>query len=142
VKRFNSAGGHKWELGFLANGTNVNNYAYVHVKTSVIKNNVMSRFRYEGFGYSQNIIESVMVVYTYTGQTTPYDPTYFRGGNNSALGFVNCYYSADGYLVLVIQFNANPYTGGWLSCVAGGSHYTTDVNILAYTHSNSTSGAY
>jgi len=142
VKRFNSALGHKWELGFLSNGSNANNYAYIHVKTSVIKNNVMSRFRYEGFGYSQNIIESMMVVYSYTGQATPYDPTYFRGGNNSAYGFVNCYYSTDGCLVLVIQFNANPYTGGWLSCVAGGSHYTTDVNVLAYTHSNSLSGVY
>ena len=132
--------GYRFDLGFFPSPSNT----YQHFKTDVVKGNHMVFFEYKGYSYSSGgAVLTAMTVYTYTGAGAPYDPRYTRYGHDTANGFVNCYYSSDGYLVLVLKTNhVNGYTGGWMWAQSGHNFTDSNVRMLAQTSTSSNSGAY
>lgn len=132
--------GYRFDLGFFPAPSNT----YQHFKTDVQKANYMVFFEYKGYSYSSDgAVLTAMTVYTYTGSGGPYDPRYTRYGHNTANGFVNSYYSSDGYLVLVLKTgHTNGYTGGWMWAQSGNSFTDSNIRMLAQTSTSSNSGAY
>jgi hypothetical protein len=132
--------GYRFDLGFFPAPSNT----YQHFKTDVEKANHMVLFEYKGYSYSsEGAVLTAMTVYTYTGASGPYDPRYTRYGHNTANGFVNSYYSSDGYLVIVLKTNhTNGYTGGWMWAQSGNSFTDSNIRMLAQTSTSSNSGAY
>ena len=132
--------GYRFDLGFFPAPSNT----YQHFKTDCQKSNHMLFFEYKGYSYSSGgAVLTAMTVYAYTGTSGPYDPLYTRYGHNTANGFVNCYYSSDGYLVLVLKTNhTNGYTGGWMWAQSGNNFTDSNIRMLAQTSTSSNSGAY
>ena len=142
----NSQTAYRWNLGWFCRPSGGSNNTYVHVKTDIQNSHgVMVKFEVNGYGYSDKNVYGSLTVYTYAQQNTPFTPTYVNWGS-SAWGISNCYYSAGTpYLVVVLKVT-NSYQGGFLyaqSGGVGGAHPSgNDINVLAYTTSASTSGAY
>jgi len=132
--------GSRINLGFVgAVGTSK---PYVHLKTNVGgSDNLMCKFEYNGYTYSNKNVHNSVTFYTYESQSTPYDPRLRNWGDTSG-GIVNYYYSSDDYVVIVVQ-TSTQYTGGFLYFQSGRSHAKHDVQIVAYTsNSSSSSGVY
>jgi hypothetical protein len=129
--------GARVNLGFFgAGGAN-----YCHVKTSAGANGErMHKFEYNGYTYSSLNVHNSVTLYTYAPQSTPYEPSLVNWGETTG-GIVNYYYSSDDYLVIVLQTSA-AYTGGFLYHQSGRSHTNYDIDVLAFTSTTSTSGAY
>jgi len=138
VRQDNS--GYLFDFGFHQAPANT----YQHFKWNITKYNIMVRFKYEGFSYSSNgPVLSQMTVYTYTGSGGPYDPRYHKYGYSTSLGWNNCYYSSDGYLVTVLYTgHTSGYTGGWLWASNGVNFSQSNIDLLAKTSTSSNSGAY
>jgi hypothetical protein len=132
--------GYRFDLGFFPGPTNT----YQHFKTDIEKANHMVFFEYKGYSYSSGgSVLTTMTVYAYTGTSAPYDPIYTRYGHNTANGFVNCYYSSDNYLVLVLKTGHTAgYTGGWMWAQSGHNFADSNIRMLAHTSTSSNSGAY
>jgi hypothetical protein len=100
----------------------------------------MHKFEYDGYSYSSLNVHNSVTLYTYAPQSTPYEPSLVNWGETTG-GIVNYYYSSDDYLVIVLQTSA-AYTGGFLYHQSGRSHTNYDIDVLAFTSTTSTSGAY
>ena len=125
-------------LGFVGAG---NSNAYHHLKTNIASNsNVMLKFEYNGFTYSDLNIHNSVTFYTFHGQNTPYQPSLVNWGESGG-GIVNYYYSSDSKVVIVCQ-TSGQYTGGFLYVQTGRSHAQHNIAIAAHTSTSSTSGAY
>lgn len=126
-------------LGTVQNGGS----AYIHVKMSVHRSQErMVLWRLTGFYPYNAYAESYMGCYAYQAQPSqPYGQLISNQGNQPAAN--NMYYSSDGYVVLCINW-AQSYTGVNIELIASGQNYgfVDDSSILAYTHSNSTTGVY
>lgn len=141
--RFNSRWGSSANITVYP-GIPSNTSIYTHVKTTQHYTSAhMTMWKCEGYrAYSENVV-STFGCYTYPdAPSAPYLMQIQRlhGGSN---GFVNGYYSSDGYLVLVVSWPTN-YTSFALT------HYATNgpyggkgaTGIIAVTGSNSTTGAF
>lgn len=130
--------GSRINLGFFGSGS-----PYLHIKTSCPhQGHQMLKFEYDGYTYSGLNVHNSVTLYTYGPSSSPHDPSLINWGETTG-GIVNYYYSSDSpdYLVIVLQMNAS-YTGGFLYCQSGKSHQNHSVDVLAYTASSSTTGAY
>lgn len=124
-------------LGFVGAHTDV----YHHLKLNLPDNgNVMVKFEYDGYTYSDLNIHNSLTFYTYHGQNTPYNPSLVNWGESGG-GIVNYYYSTDNKVVIVVQ-TSGQYTGGFLYCQTGRSHAHHSIAIAAHSSSSSTSGVY
>lgn len=127
-------------LGFVAatgGGSNV----YAHIKTTLGgSTNKMVKFEYDGYTYASLNVHNSVTFYTYNGTSSPYEPSLVNWGESTG-GIVNYYYSSDDYVVIVVQTNGT-YTGGFLYVQSGYGHYDHNIDVMAYTTSTSTSGAY
>ena len=116
---------------------------YCHVKTTLTYNSYrMTTFRATGFLPYSAIGHGYLGCYTY-GATpgSPYGQANFNLGNH-AIAYSQ-YYASDSSLVLVWNW-ATTYDGFWLEYISTGGTYgnVIDVNVVAATNSNSTSGVY
>jgi len=130
--------GSRINLGFFGSGS-----PYLHIKTNCPhQGHQMLKFEYDGYTYSGLNVHNSVTLYTYGPSSSPHDPSLINWGETTG-GIVNYYYSSDSpdYLVIVLQMNAS-YTGGFLYCQSGKSHQNHSVDVLAYTASSSTTGAY
>jgi hypothetical protein len=130
--------GSRINLGFFGSGG-----PYLHIKTNCPhQGHQMLKFEYDGYTYSGLNVHNSVTLYTYGPSSSPHDPSLINWGETTG-GIVNYYYSSDSpdYLVIVLQMNAS-YTGGFLYCQSGKSHQNHSVDVLAYTASSSTTGAY
>lgn len=121
-----------------------NTSLYTHIKTTQHYTTAhMTMWKCEGYrSYSENVI-STFGCYTYpSAPSAPYGMQIQRvhGGTE---GFVNGYYSSDGYLVLVVQWGST-YTSFSLTHYATGGPYggKGPTDIIAVTGSSSTTGAF
>ena len=122
---------------FRANGAN-----YLHIKTNAGGSSAqMHKFEYDGYPYSSHNVHNSVTFYTYSGTTTPYEPSLVNWGETTG-GIVNYYYSSSDDKVVIVLQTSTSYTGGFLYHQSGSSHYTHTIDILAHTSSNSTSGVY
>ena len=130
--------GQKTCLGFFASTSG----GYVHIKTNAGgSSNQMHKFEYDGYTYSGVNCHNSVTFYTYTGTSSPYDPSLVNWGESTA-GIVNYYYSSsDDYVVIVLQTSSS-YTGGFLYHQSGRSHVFHAIDVLATSSSSSTSGVY
>ena len=114
---------------------------YIHVKTTASANGErMHKFEYNGYTYASLNIHNSVTLYTYSPQSTPYEPSLVNWGETTG-GIVNYYYSSDDYLVIVLQ-TSGAYTGGFLYHQSGRSHTDYNIDVLGFTSTSSTSGAY
>lgn len=134
------ANGRRICLGFLP-ALNSSGNSYTHVKTNIPKNDKMCKLEYDGYGYASQNIHSSITFYTYSAVSTPYERRYCDWSSSSGTGIMNAYYSSDNYVVIVVHRTTH-YTGGMLYFQAGATHDLSSVDILAYTATSSTSGAY
>jgi len=124
-------------LGFFGGG----GATYIHVKTTAGgSQDRMHKFEYDGYTYSDLNVHNSVTFYTYNGTSSPYQPSLVNWGESTS-GIVNYYYSSDDKVVIVLQTSAS-YTGGFLYHQSGKSHTQFDIDVVAYTATNSTSGAY
>ena len=131
--------GNRTLLGFV--GAVGSGQPYLHIKTNVGGSaNVMVKFEYDGYTYSDLNVHNSVTFYTYNGASSPYQPSLVNWGESGS-GIVNYYYSSDDYVVIVVHTSAQ-YTGGFLYGQTGRSHYKLDMDILAYSSSGSNSGVY
>lgn len=142
LKNYSTNGSHAGQrecLGFFgATGTQ-----YIHVKTNASGNaERMHKFEYDGYTYASKNVHNSVTLYTYSPQTTPYQPSLVDWGETTG-GIVNYYYSSDSeeYLVIVLQ-TSGAYTGGFLYHQSGRSHTDFAIDILAHSSSANTSGVY
>ncbi len=132
-------GGNWRSLGSFGSGSG----QYCHVKTTLTYNSYrMTTFRATGFLPYSAIGHGYLGCYTY-GATpgSPYGQANFNLGNH-AIAYSQ-YYASDSSLVLVWNW-ATTYDGFWLEYISTGGTYgnVIDVNVVAATNSNSTSGVY
>tara|TARA_B100000902_G_scaffold398149_1_gene463946 strand:- start:1205 stop:4390 length:3186 start_codon:yes stop_codon:yes gene_type:complete len=133
-------GGGNWRsLGSFGQGSGT----YCHVKTSLTYNSYkMTTFRATGFLPYSATGHGYLGCYTY-GATpgSPYGQSNFNLGNH-AIAYSQ-YYASDSALVLVWNWGTT-YNGFWLEYLSTGGPYgnVIDVNVVAHTNSNSTSGVY
>ena len=133
--------GSRINLGFF--GSTNSTHDYIHIKTNCPhQGHQMLKFEYDGYTYSGLNVHNSVTLYTYGPSSAPHDPSLVNWGETTG-GIVNWYYSSDSpdYLVIVLQVNGS-YTGGFLYCQSGKSHQNHSVDVLAFTTSNSTTGAY
>ena len=125
-------------LGFFgANGA-----SYIHVKTTAGgSEDRMHKFEYDGYTYADDNIHNSVTFYTYSGTSTPYSPSLVNWGETTG-GIVNYYYSSSDDKVVIVLQTSGSYTGGFLYHQSGRSHVDHSIDVLAYTSSTSTSGAY
>ena len=130
-------GGSRVNLGFFGG----NGYDYTHVKTNAGGSaDRMLKFEYDGYTYSSQNVHNSVTFYTYSGTSSPYQPSLVNWGG-AGDGIVSYYYSTDDYVVIVVKTNQQ-YTGGFLYAQSGASHTMYDIDVLAYASSASTSGVY
>ena len=115
---------------------------YLHVKTNLPKSNIMFRFEYKGLSYSGSNMDTSIIGYTYTGQSSVHSVGIETMGSTT-YNFKTPYYSSDNKLVLVLQI-ANNYTGGMLWAQFVGSHAMAPgtIAIASCIYSGNTSGAF
>ena len=133
-------GGGNWRsLGSFGQGSG----SYCHVKTSLTYNSYkMTMFRATGYYPYSATGHGYLGCYTY-GATpgSPYGQSNFNLGNHAVA--YGQYYASDSSLVLVWNWGTT-YNGFWLEYLSTGGGYgnVIDVNVVAHTNSNSTSGVY
>ena len=142
LKSYSTNGSHSGQrecLGFFGATGN----SYIHVKTNASGNaERMHKFEYDGYTYSDVNVHNSVTLYTYSPQSTPYQPSLVNWGETTG-GIVNYYYSSDSeeYLVIVLRTSGS-YTGGFLYHQSGRSHTDFAIDILAHSSSANTSGVY
>lgn len=133
-----SHSGARINLGFFGATGNV----YLHVKTNLGgSNNMMHKFEFNGYTYSDRNVHNSLTFYTYHGTSTPYDPVKQEWGSSGGYGINNWYYSSDDKVVIVLSTSAS-YTGGFLYHQSGRSHTAFHAAVVAHTSTSSNSGAY
>lgn len=125
-------------LGFFgANGA-----SYIHVKMSSSGSaDRMHKFEYDGYTYSSLNVHNSVTFYTYSGTSTPYQPSLVNWGESTG-GIVNYYYSSSDDKIVIVLQTSGSYTGGFLYHQTGSSHIDFGCDVIAHTSSVNISGVY
>ena len=125
-------------------GVNAGN-TYLHIKTNMLNttNNTqptMSMFHIKGYTYSGESIDSMLGFHNWSGAY--YNPVYTNNGTRTVISASYApYTSSDNYVVLVLNIGNN-YPGISIDFHQTFEYSFLDVDVTAYTKSNSTSGVY
>ena len=141
LRKLHNEGG---EWAILGSAFSSSASAYLHVKTNLSKYSFkMVGFRASGFHPYNGYGHGFLGCYAYGDNSAgPYGIVTHNAGTGISIAS-NMYYSSDGYVVLVWYW-PTPYNGLLIEYIANGGSYgsITDVQMVAYSKSSSTSGVY
>lgn len=118
---------------------------YLHIKTNMLNTSsntqpTMSMFHIKGYTYSAESIDSMLGFHNWSG--TYHNAVYTNNGTRTVVSSSYApYTSSDNYVVLVLSLGNN-YPGISIDFHQAFEYTFLDVDVTAYSKSNSTSGVY